>query len=578
MNTGRSPRRAAGDGGVAARTAVSPRRRGLSAAAAMCMLASTVALAVIPAASPAGAHDVKGDLSSNTAQTATEGSTFTFEVCRNSTKNDNFLWTQNVVGYMHWQVVTSGAYTASAADFTKTSGTEQFGTGDTCIDISVATVDDSIHEGSETFQLKLTKFEHKNHSPDGLGGINKKSDGSVELCSSCWKGTVGGTITDNDLPNVTVSVSDATVTEGGDLTFTFTATGDDVGSAFSINAYVSNVTAESSDYTYGYVNQNRLVQFSGTSGATNTITLFTNDDSLVEGDETVRMSFSSATTRATLTLPDPVTGTITDNDAATFTIADVTVNEGANATYTVSLSGGIEGGAKVKVTHTGNTATSHVDYFEDGARQLTFTGTSGESKTGGILTKSDVNTSEGDETIDLAMSLQDPVTGATISMPGVNVSDTATITIKDGPATVPTLLISDASATEGGNLDFRISLNMLLDTSSGAFTVGIAPQSTSTLSSSDYSSSFECYDAKSDGSIGSKQTYTVVGRPAGQACLFDGNANEVKWLRVVTNQDKQTESTENLNVSLTYKFYTQFGTPENFTATDTAVGTVTDDD
>ena len=62
----------------------------------MCVLASTVALAVIPATSPAGAHDVKGDLSSNTAQTATEGSTFKFEVCRNSTKNDNFLWTQNV--------------------------------------------------------------------------------------------------------------------------------------------------------------------------------------------------------------------------------------------------------------------------------------------------------------------------------------------------------------------------------------------------------------------------------------------------------------------------------------------------
>ena len=479
---------------------------------------------------------------------------------------------------MHWQVVTSGSYTASAADFTKTSGTEQFGTGDTCIDIAVATVDDSIHESSETFQLKLTKFEHKNHSPDGLGGINKKSDGSVELCSSCWKGTVEGTITDNDLPAVTVSVSDATVTEGGDLTFTFTATGDAVGETFSIQAYVTNVTAESADYTYGYVNQNRPVTFSGASSETKTLTLFTKDDSIVEGNETVRMSFSTTTKRARVTLPDPVTGTITDNDTATFTIADVTVKEGASATYTVSLSGGIEGGATVKVTHTGNTATRHVDYFEDGARRLTFTGTSGESKTSSILTKSDANTSEGDETIDLAMSLEHPVTGAAISMPGVNVSDTATITIKDGPVTVPTLLIGDATTSEGGNLDFRISFNMLLDPSTGSFTVGISPQSTSTLSSSDYSSSFECYDANSDGSIGSKQNYSVVGRPAGHACLFDGNANEVKWLRVITNQDKQTESTENLNVSLTYKFYTQFGTPENFTATDTAVGTVTDDD
>ena len=541
------------------------------------MLASTLALAVIPTASPAGAHDVKGDLSSDTAQTATEGSTFTFEVCRNSTKNDNFLWTQNVVGYMHWEVVTTGSYTASAADFTKTSGTEQFGNSDTCINISVVTVDDSIHEDSETFQLKLTKFEHKNHSPDGLGGINKKSDGSVELCSSCWKGTVEGTITDNDLPAVTVSVSDATVTEGGDLTFTFTATGDDVGDTFSIQAYVTNVTAESSDYTYYYVNQNRPVTFSGTSGDTKTLTLYTNDDSVVEGNETVRMTFSTTTQRARVTLPDPVTGTITDNDTATFTIADVTADEGTNATYTVSLNGVIEGGADVYVTETANTATANVDYAYSAGTLHKFAGGAGESRSRSIYIFSDNNASEGDETIDLAMSLWDQTTGATISMSNVNVSDTATITITDGAVTVPTLLISDASATEGGNLDFRVTLNALIY-EYGAFTVGIAPQSTSTLSSSDYSPSFECYDANSDGSIGSKQTYSTVGRPAGHACLFDGNANEVKYLRVITNQDKQTESVENLNVSLIYKFYTQFGTPENFTATDTAVGTVTDDD
>ena len=61
-------------------------------------------------------------------------------------------------------------------------------------------------------------------------------------------------------------------------------------------------------------------------------------------------------------------------------------------------------------------------------------------------------------------------------------------------------------------------------------------------------------------------------------CLIDGGANEAVVLRIQTAQDSAAEPDETLELSLDYKFYSQFGDPEGFTATDTAVGTILNDD
>ena len=55
------------------------------------------------------------------------------------------------------------------------------------------------------------------------------------------------------------------------------------------------------------------------------------DDNIVEATETFTASLSTATALGgrSVALTDTATGTITDNDTATFTIDDVTVDEAA---------------------------------------------------------------------------------------------------------------------------------------------------------------------------------------------------------------------------------------------------------
>ncbi len=72
-------------------------------------------------------------------------------------------------------------------------------------------------------------------------------------------------------------------------------------------------------------------------------------------------------------LTDTGTGTITDNDTATFNFDDVTVNETAGTlTFTVSLSNPIDTVAKVNLTYGGGAATGGGADYDSTSDQLTF--------------------------------------------------------------------------------------------------------------------------------------------------------------------------------------------------------------
>ena len=144
---------------------------------------------------------------------------------------------------------------------------------------------------------------------------------------------------------------------------------------------------------------------------------------------------------------------------------------------------------------------------------------------------------ESGETFTVSLSLSGT------SLP-VTATDTATGTIIDEDGTT-TVTVIDASADEGGSLTFTVTLNKAV---SGGLTV--TPSFT-------------------DGTATKGTDYT-----ANTAALtFAGTAGEIKTFTVATTEDADKEPDETFTVGLSVS-----GTQTTVTATDTATGTIIDDD
>ena len=147
---------------------------------------------------------------------------------------------------------------------------------------------------------------------------------------------------------VTESGGSTTATEGG-ATDTFTV---------ALNAFPSsNVTVTlipDADMDFGAGAGTAVtLTFSPTNGQTEqTVTVTATDDALVEGPHTGTMTLATAGafTTSTFTLNNTagatqIVSSIIDNDAATWSLTGAaTVAEGANASYTIALSGILDTG------------------------------------------------------------------------------------------------------------------------------------------------------------------------------------------------------------------------------------------
>ena len=88
----------------------------------------------------------------------------------------------------------------------------------------------------------------------------------------------------------------------------------------------SDVSASAgSDYT---ALSSRKVTFSGNAGETETLSIAITNDSVVEGSETLNVRMSNAS-HSGVKITDTAAVTITNDDSATVTIADVSVLENA---------------------------------------------------------------------------------------------------------------------------------------------------------------------------------------------------------------------------------------------------------
>ena len=426
-----------------------------------------------------------------------EGKTLKFEVKLNRAVKDGFSVTPTF---------TDGTATKSDDYDEKTDPIKFVGTAGEKWTLEVPTTDDTDAESDEVFEVSL--------SVSGTTTTVTVGDGK-------------GIIIDNDHV-ATVTIDDAVAGEGDSLTFTVTVD-NAVQGGFTVTPSFADATAtESTDYT----GNTAALSFSGTAGETQTFTVSTSQDAVVETDETfiVNLKVSDGTVRAT----DSATGTIVDDDEASLTIADASAAEGDMMTFTVTLDQAVEGGLTVTPAFTDGTATKGTDYTEN-TTPLTLAGTAGETQTFSVEATDD-NDVEADETFTVSLIVSGPSAAVTAT-------DTATGTVLDNDA--PALTIADASASEGNSITFTVTLDKPV---SGGLTV--TPSFT-------------------DGTATEGTDYT--GNTA--ALTFTGTTGETQSFSVATIDDTDEEDDETFTVSLTIS-----GTSATVTERDTATGTIIDDD
>jgi gliding motility-associated-like protein len=317
-----------------------------------------------------------------------------------------------------------------------------------------------------------------------------------------------GTVTILNDDSATLSIDDVTLAEnsGGATTsfvFTVTLTGE-VDSAFQVDYATTEDTATSSsadyDNTFGTLN------FAGNDGETQTITVTVNDDDVVEIDETFFVTLSNIEAGGlNITLADPTgTGTITNDDSATLTIADVAGNEdNGPITVTVTVDNEVDGGFTIDLnTADGTATTADSDYTAIAGETLTFAGTVGETQTFTLIPTVDSKV-EADETVSLSMN---NLVASTVSISDLDITDGATATITNDDTAAVT--IEDVSGNEDdGDITFTATLDNPVD---GGFTVNIDfTDDTATTADSDYTTASPV-TLTFAGGMGETQTFVIT--------------------------------------------------------------------
>ncbi len=151
----------------------------------------------------------------------------------------------------------------------------------------------------------------------------------------------------------TVTVGDASATEGNLLAFTVTLDQEVSGGLTVTPSFIDGTATKGIDYT----ENTAALSFAGTAGETRTFTVATTEDAQVEGDEMFTVGVTVSGTTARVTATDTGTGTIIDGDTAGIVLSATTlgVDEGSAATYTVRLAG--QPAVPVTVTITGHAGT-----------------------------------------------------------------------------------------------------------------------------------------------------------------------------------------------------------------------------
>ncbi len=301
---------------------------------------------------------------------------------------------------------TSNGSATAGSDYTAASGTLSWADGDTAAKtFTVSIINDTLQEGDETVNIALS---------NATGGASLGTPGSAVL-----------TIVDDDQPGtLSFELGSYSVSEGGgSITINVTRTAGSVGAVD-----VSYATSDGSATTAGndYTATSGTLSWIDGDTASKSFTVTILQDTVVEGDETVNLTLSSATGGASIGGTNPVTLTIVDDDNSPPAFGSPTYTASPNAT---------EGSAYTTTTMVGAATDPEGDaitYGDAGTGSCTWTSVA----TDGTITGTAPSGSGGTScTVDVTAT----ATGG---------SDTATLTINIDAA--PTAMSGDGGQTVDG--------------------------------------------------------------------------------------------------------------------------------
>jgi hypothetical protein len=359
----------------------------------------------------------------------------------------------------------------SPADFTGKTGSLVFGPGVMSQVITIATINDTLIEGNETFSVVLSAPSPA--ASNSLGAIT----------------TATVTITDNDAAgSLQFSSSAYAVNEGGTVTLTVTRTGGSAGSV-SVPYTLSDGGGGGTPATGGallttagtdYVNTGGTLVF-GNGVTSRTITVATKADTTLEGAETFTVTLGTPVGGATLGAPAAAVVTIADAQTPKlqFSAASYTVSESAGSvTLTVQRVGPTTTENTVQYTLAGsgaNPATGGgVDFVSTGG---TLTFAVGQSSRTIVVSIIPDEINEPTETF--TATLVNPTGGAVLGTPSVA---TVSITDNDPAGTVQFSQLSYA-VVEGGTATITVTRTG----TSGPVTVNFATSDGTATDPDDYS-------------------------------------------------------------------------------------------
>ncbi|WP_206751552.1 beta strand repeat-containing protein [Trichormus variabilis] len=302
---------------------------------------------------------------------------------------------------------------------------------------------------------------------------------------------VTGTITNDDvaLPNITLAVSPASVTEDGttNLVYTFTRTGSTT-NALTVNYGIAG-TAASTDYTGATPGTGKTITFAAGS-STATLTIDPTADTTVETDETVALTLATGT-GYTIGTTTAVTGTITNDDVALPNItlavspASVTEDGTTNLVYTFTRTGSTTNALTVNYGIAGTAASTDYTGATPGTGK-TITFAAGSSTATLTINPTADTTVESNETVGLTLATG---TGYTV---GTTTAVTGTITNDDVAPSVTINLSADQTIVEGKTSPQNVSYTVTLSTTSTQIiTVQYASTNGTSIAGSDYTNTTE---------------------------------------------------------------------------------------
>ncbi|MBV5349142.1 hypothetical protein JZU61_05765, partial [bacterium] len=272
-------------------------------------------------------------------------------------------------------------------------------------------------------------------------------------------------------------------------------------------------------------------------------------DNTVEPTETFTVDLTSTSASLgyrNITFADAQgVGTVTDNDAATLSINDVSVAEdvsGGTATFAVTLSGVVQNNFTVQYQTADQTAvsTSSSDYTAKVLTTLTFGGAYSN-------TQNIVVTITNDAVSEATENYYVNLLNLTPNSQNVTIADNQGLgTITDNDATTVSIN-SPAAVTEGTNITFTVTSTNAVQ---GGFTIAYSTQDVSAMAGSDYTSN----------------TGTLA---------FAGTANETKTIVVTTINDIYREPQETFSAILGAITLTSANVS---IASGTGTGTINDND